>query len=210
MKSTKTWLRGFILIFSSCVAAIGMGAMPKQESVPPQPFYADFYSGRVGVTDEWPEVGVKLYACVLDCSRFRTEMVGVDVKSGWYEGLKIDPSDKRLLYQEVTFYLDNGLGSVKAPETSVMEGAFIRKIVDLTFDGPAPTEIIEEPMKEATDTIVVKSEERVKENSVSEPTLPQVGGLYNIYFIGAVSTLGLGLILVGVFIMYRDRRYRLD
>jgi len=210
MKSTKTWIRGFILILSSCVAAIGMGAMPKQESVPPQPFYADFYSGRVGVTDEWPEVGVKLYACVLDCSRFRTEMVGVDVKSGWYEGLKIDPSDKRLLYQEVTFYLDNGLGSVKAPETSVMEGAFIRKIVDLTFDGPAPTEIIEEPMKEATDTIVVKSEERVKENSVSEPTLPQVGGLYNIYFIGAVSTLGLGLILVGVFIMYRDRRYRLD
>ena len=210
MKSTKTWIRGFILILSSCVAAIGMGAMPKQESVPPQPFYADFYSGRVGVTDEWPEVGVKLYACVLDCSRFRTEMVDVDVKSGWYEGLKIDPSDKRLLYQEVTFYLDNGLGSVKAPETSVMEGAFIRKIVDLTFDGPAPTEIIEEPMKEATDTIVVKSEERVKENSVSEPTLPQVGGLYNIYFIGAVSTLGLGLILVGVFIMYRDRRYRLD
>ena len=59
MKSTKTWLRGFILILSSCVAAIGMGAMPKQESVPPQPFYADFYSGRVGVTDEWPEVGVK-------------------------------------------------------------------------------------------------------------------------------------------------------
>tara|TARA_B100001540_G_scaffold20585_1_gene16973 strand:- start:578 stop:991 length:414 start_codon:yes stop_codon:yes gene_type:complete len=137
-------------------------------------------------------------------------MVEVNVKSGWYEGLKIDPSDKRLLYQEVTFYLDNGLGSVKASDTSVMEGAFIRKIVDLTFDGPAPTEIIEEPMKEATDTIVVKSEERVKENSVSEPTLPQVGGLYNIYFIGAVSTLGLGLILVGVFIMYRDRRYRLD
>ena len=209
MKSTKTWLRGFILILSSCVAAIGMGAMPKQESVPPQPFYADFYSGRVGVTDEWPETGVKLYACVLDCSRFRTEMVDVNVKSGWYEGLKIDPSDKRLLYQEVTFYLNNGLGSVKASDTSVMEGAFIRKIVDLTFDGPAPTEIIEEPMKEATDTIVVKSEERVKENSVSEPTLPQVGGLYNIYFIGAVSTLGLGLILVGVFIMYRGRRYRL-
>ena len=210
MKSTRTVVRIFILMLSSWVAVIGIGAMPKQESVPPQPFYADFYSGRVGVTDEWPEVGVKLYACVLDCSRFRTEMVGVDVKSGWYEGLKIDPSDKRLLYQEVTFYLDNGLGSVKAPETSVMEGAFIRKIVDLTFDGPAPTEIIEEPMKEATDTIVVKSEERVKENSVSEPTLPQVGGLYNIYFIGAVSTLGLGLILVGVFIMYRDRRYRLD
>ena len=209
MKSTKTWLRGFILILSSCVAAIGMGAMPKQESVPPQPFYADFYSGRVDVTDEWPEIGVKLYACVLDCSRFRTEMADVDVKSGWYEGLKINPSDKKLLYQEVTFYLDNGLGSVKAPETSVMEGAFIRKIVDLTFDGPAPKEIIEEPMKEATDTIVVKSEERVKEIPVSEPSLPQVGGLYNIYFIGAVSTLGLGLILVGVFIMYRGRRYRL-
>ena len=209
MKSTKTWLRGFILILSSCVAAIGMGAMPKQESVPPQPFYADFYSGRVDVTDEWPEIGVKLYACVLDCSRFRTEMADVDVKSGWYEGLKINPSDKKLLYQEVTFYLDNGLGSVKAPETSVMEGAFIRKIVDLTFDGPAPKEIIEEPMKEATDTIVVKSEEGVKEIPVSEPSLPQVGGLYNIYFIGAVSTLGLGLILVGVFIMYRGRRYRL-
>ena len=136
-------------------------------------------------------------------------MVDVNVKSGWYEGLKIDPSDKRLLYQEVTFYLDNGLGSVKASDTSVMEGAFIRKIVDLTFDGPVPIEIIDEPRKEARDTIGVKSEERVKEIPVSEPTLPQVGGLYNIYFIGGVSTLGLGLILVGVFIMYRGRRYRL-
>ena len=209
MKSTRTVVRIFILMLSSWVAVIGIGAMPKQESVPPQPFYADFYSGRVDVTDEWPETGVKLYACVLDCSRFRTEMVDVNVKSGWYEGLKIDPSDKRLLYQEVTFYLDNGLGSVKASDTSVMEGAFIRKIVDLTFDGPVPIEIIEEPMKEARDTIGVKSEERVKEIPVSEPTLPQVGGLYNIYFIGGVSTLGLGLILGGVFIMYRGRRYRL-
>ena len=209
MKNTTTWVRIFILMLSSCVAVIGMGAMPKQESVPPQPFYADFYSGRVTVTDEWPNTGVKLYACVLDCSRFRTEMVEVDVKSGLYEGLKIDPSDKRLLYQEVTFYLDNGLGSVKASETSSMEGAFIRKIVDLTFDGPVPIESIEEPMKEARDTIGVKNEERVKEIPVSEPTPPQVGGLYSIYFIGGVSTLGLGLILVGVFIMYRGRRYRL-
>ena len=209
MKSTRVLVKIVILMLSSCVAVIGMGAMPKQESVPPQPFYADFYSGRVTVTDEWPNTGVKLYACVLDCSRFRTEMVEVDVKSGLYEGLKIDPSDKRLLYQEVTFHLDNGLGSVKASETSSMEGAFIRKIVDLTFDGPVPIESIEEPMKEARDTIGVKNEERVKEIPVSEPTLPQVGGLYNIYFIGGVSTLGLGLILVGVFIMYRGRRYRL-
>jgi len=209
MKSTRVLVKIVILMLSSCVAVIGMGAMPKQESVPPQPFYADFYSGRVTVTDEWPNTGVKLYACVLDCSRFRTEMVEVDVKSGLYEGLKIDPSDKRLLYQEVTFYLDNGLGSVKASETSSMEGAFIRKIVDLTFDGPVPIESIEEPMKEARDTIGVKNEERVKEIPVSEPTPPQVGGLYSIYFIGGVSTLGLGLILVGVFIMYRGRRYRL-
>ena len=209
MKSTRTLVRIFILMLSSCVAIIGMGAMPKQESVPPQPFYADFYSGRVTVTDEWPNTGVKLYACVFDCSRFRTEMVEVDVKSGLYEGLKIDPSDKRLLYQEVTFHLDNGLGSVKASETSSMEGAFIRKIVDLTFDAPVPIEIIDEPMKKPIDSIGITNEEGIDADLVPDPALPQVGGLYSIYFIGGVSTLGLGLILVGVFIMYRGRRYRL-
>ena len=209
MKNTTTWVRIFILMLSSWVTVIGMGAMPKQESVPPQPFYADFYSGRVTVTDEWPNTGVKLYACVFDCSRFRTEMVEVDVKSGLYEGLKIDPSDKRLLYQEVTFYLDNGLGSVKATDTSVMEGAFIRKIVDLTFDAPVPIEIIDEPMKEPIDSIGITHEEVIEGDLVSEPTLPQVGGLYSIYFIGALSTLGLGLILVGSFMMYRSRIYRL-
>jgi len=210
MKSNTTLVRIFILMLSSWVTVIGMGAMPKQESVPPQPFYADFYSGRVTVTDEWPNTGVKLYACVLDCSRFRTEMVEVDVKSGLYEGLKIDPSDKRLLYQEVTFHLDNGVGSVKALETSSMEGAFIRKIVDLTFEAPVPIEIIDEPMKEPIDSIGITNEEVIEADLVSEPTLPQVGGLYSIYFIGAVSTLGLGLILVGVYMMYRGRIYRLD
>jgi len=210
MKSIRTLVRVFILMLSSCVAVIGMGAMPKQESVPPQPFYADFYSGRVTVTDEWPNTGVNLYGCVLDCSRFRTEMVEVDVKSGWYEGLKIDPSDKRLLYQEVTFHLDNGLGSVKASETSSMEGAFIRKIVDLTFDGPVPRTSIDEPMKEPIDSIGITNEEGIESDLVPEPALPQVGGLYSIYFIGALSTLGLGLILVGGFMMYRSRIYRLD
>ena len=209
MKNTTTWVRIFILMLSSWVTVIGMGAMPKQESVPPQPFYADFYSGRVTVTDEWPNTGVKLYACVLDCNRFRTEMVEVDVKSGLYEGLKIDPSDKRLLYQEVTFHLDNGLGSVKASETSSMEGAFIRKIVDLTFDAPVPIEIIDEPMKKPIDSIGITNEEGIDADLVPDPALPQVGGLYSIYFIGALSTLGLGLILVGSFMMYRSRIYRL-
>ena len=90
-----------------------------------------------------------------------------------------------------------------------MEGAFIRKIVDLTFDAPVPRAIIENPMKEPIDSIGNTNEEGIEADLVPEPALPQVGGLYSIYFIGGVSTLGLGLILVGVFIMYRGRRYRL-
>ena len=177
-----------------------MGASPKQESVPPQPFYADFYSGQLTVTEKWPSEGIRIYACVLDCDRFKTTESEINVNSGKYSDLKIAPTDRKLLYQEVTFYISNGIGSVKANETSLMEGAFIRKEVNLTFAAPPPMEIQEPTLPAVAEAF---KNEDVGESNQVVVGMPYVGGSYNLYLIGSIGVAGALLIIIGVWVRYR-------
>lgn len=188
------------------VFVFGMGAMPKQESAPPQPFYADFYSGTITVQEKWPMSGIKMFACVLDCDRFKTDKIDIQMDAGLYEGLKIDPTDKRLLYQEVTFYLDNGFGVVKANETSLMEGAFIRKVVDLTFDGSAPVLVPVPEKVSKPEEIETKVDDASK--VVVPPALPNVGGVYGVYLISLLGVLGLSLLVGGIGIALWGQRFK--
>ena len=188
------------------VFAFGMGAVPKQESVPPQPFYADFYSGTITVQANWPISGIKMFACVLDCDRFKTDKIDIEMDAGLYEGLKINPTDKRLLYQEVTFYLDNGFGVVKANETSLMEGAFIRKVVDLTFDGAAPV-LVPVPEK-VSDPEKIETKVDDASKVVVPPSLPKVGGVYDVYLISLLGVLGLALLVGGIGIALWGKRFK--
>lgn len=192
------------VLVSIYIGMVALGASPRQESVPPQPFYADFYSGTVSIDDLIGDGNVNLFACVLNCERFQTDSILINLNEGSYTGLKISPTDKKLLYQEVTFYLDNGVGMVKAEETSLMEGAFIRKIVDLTFEGPFPIEQSQEPVEaekliEPSRTSVISDGAELK----SSPAPPEVGGKYNLYWIWAMGLLGVILVGSGLLIGYR-------
>ena len=116
-----------------------MGAVPQQGGVPPQPFLADFYSGKVFVQG-WPApFGAQLMACVDDCATgFQSQPVFIGLE-GTYQRLEINPSNRRMKGRDVFFYLVNEHGRIQAQQTAVFEGAFNVATLALTFSDPMPT-----------------------------------------------------------------------
>ncbi|HCG91098.1 MAG TPA: hypothetical protein DEZ08_04590 [Dehalococcoidia bacterium] len=172
-----------------------ISAGPKQESVPPQPFYADFYTGTVRVQGTIPELPIVLYACVVSCDRegfkSRTIAVGPD---GTYDNLHVDPSNKKYLYQIVTFYLETPFGNIMANEHAIMEGAFSRNRLDLTFSDPVPVFV----------PVVIPDE-----IIVPETELPSVGGPMNfIKYVKFIGFIGVTLCLLGLVFGVKSTRYR--
>lgn len=126
-----------ILVLS--VSLLGMlGAVPRQ-GVPPQPFYPDYFSGRVSVQGKPAPAGTQLVACVEDCVRlFQSAAVKVE-REGKYANLVVNPSDQALRGRSITFYLVNEFGRIRAVETATFEAGLSFKTLNLTFNDPVPT-----------------------------------------------------------------------
>ena len=116
-----------------------LGAGPKQDGVPPQPFRPDFFSGQVSIQDEPAAAGTLLVGCVDDCDTvFESDPVQVG-EGGSYRNLLVNPTDRELVGRTVSFYLVNEFGRVRAAETKRFEGGFNLYILNLTVNEPLPT-----------------------------------------------------------------------
>jgi hypothetical protein len=160
------------------VAALSlMGASPAQDGggVPPQPFFADYFSGTVYLEGTEAPAGVQLVACVDQCSVFQSQPRTV-APGGQFDLLAVDPEDRRMKGRDVTFYIVNQYGRIQAEQVLVFDGAFHINRVDLHFTDPLP--MPPEP-----------------------PALPRVGDPYLPYlpyllFLGGISSLSAGVLLV--------------
>ena len=142
----KTAFRA-VLASLTIVLAGAIGAGPKQEGGPPQPFLPEFYSGQVLVQGAPAPAGSELFACIDDCEGvYRSAPVKV-AESGSYTMLEVNPEDQGLLNRTVYFYLINEFGRIRALETTEFTGSLTgicpdRRgtclTLDLSFADPIP------------------------------------------------------------------------
>jgi hypothetical protein len=132
---------GLLTVVSTLIIGVFamLGATPEQEGgVPPQPFFADYFSGQVFIQGTPAPGGVQLVACVDECNVFKSRPV-VLTAGGGFNLLEVNPENRRLRGRTITFYLVNQYGSIKAAETKVFEGAYNIIRLNLNFSEPLPT-----------------------------------------------------------------------
>ena len=132
---------GLLAIVSTLVMGIFamLGAVPEQQGgVPPQPFFADYFSGHVLVQGAPAPMGAQLVACVDECSVFESQPVALTAEGG-FNLLEVNPENRRLRGRAIKFYLVNQYGRIQAAETPVFEGAYNISQLDLNFSEPLPT-----------------------------------------------------------------------
>jgi hypothetical protein len=131
---------GLLAILSTLTMSIFamLGAVPEQEGgVPPQPFFADYFSGQVFIQGMPAPGGAQLVACVDDCSVFESQPVLL-VPGGGFNLLEVNPENRRLRGRTIKFYLVNHYGRIEAAETAVFEGAYNISRLDLSFSESLP------------------------------------------------------------------------
>jgi hypothetical protein len=131
---------GLLTIISTLIMGIFamLGTVPEQEGgVPPQPFFADYFSGRVFIQSMPAPAGAQLVACVDDCNLFESQPV-VLTSGGGFNLLEVNPENRRLRGRTIKFYLVNQYGRIEAAETAVFEGAYNINRLDLSFSEPLP------------------------------------------------------------------------
>ncbi len=127
------------IVVMAIAGLVMLGAGPRQEGVPPQPFGAVFFSGSVSVQGESAPGGASLVACIDDCEKvFESQPEQLEA-GGQYTMLAVNPSDQDLVGHAVGFYLVNEFGRIKAVETRRFEGDFNVYTLNLTFKDPIPT-----------------------------------------------------------------------
>ena len=124
-----------LLLFVSLAT---IGAVPLQSGVPPQPYNADYFSGRVYLGPDLAPPGVLMLACVDTCEVFETETINLN-SDGTYNLLAIHPKDQSLRGRPISFYLLNQYGRIRAAEITYFEGGFNALNLDLHFEGPLPS-----------------------------------------------------------------------
>ncbi len=158
-----------------------LGAGPRQGGVPPQPFFADYFSGQVSVQGAVPPAGIRLVACIDDClTGFESEPAPLSA-GGAFSLLEVNPADRFLRGRQITFYLVNQHGRIKATETAVFEGAYAINKLRLSFDQPLPTPL-------------------------PPPALPRVGDPVGAGLPRLALATGLAAIAVGTLLMVLGRR----
>ena len=129
------------------VLAGAIGAGPRQEGSPPQPFIPEIYSGRVVVQGAPAPAGTELIACIDDCEGVYQSAPVRIAESGNYTLLEVDPEDERLLNRTVSFYLINDFGRIQALESTKFTGSLTNicldrkgtcRTQDLSFADPMP------------------------------------------------------------------------
>ena len=115
---------------------------------PPQPYYADYVSGHVVMSDGSSAKGLTVVACLEGCNVYESEPAEIN-ENGNYK-LELYPTDRRLTGRSASFYIQNEYGRLRAMERVEFGGGFKSHVLDLYFVGRLPT-------------------------SLESPTLPSVG-----------------------------------
>ncbi len=157
-----------------------LGAGPRQSEVPPQPFFADYFSGVVRLQGSPAPAGIQLVACVAECETFQSKPVLL-TGGGAFHLLEVNPANRFLRGDPISFYLVNAYGRIQAAESALFEGEYAIVRLNLSFDQPLPT-------------------------SLPPPLLPQVGDPLLPLLPRAALALGTVLMAGGLGLLMLNRR----
>ncbi len=109
-----------------------------QAERPPQPFFQDFFSGKVTLHGVPPPAGTLLVACIDRCADgFQSEPYVLKA-DGTFDQLEVNPRKENFVGHTITFYLLNSFGRIKALEERPYIGVFDFYVQNLTFEDPMP------------------------------------------------------------------------
>ena len=145
--------RAEIFICSIVLAMLCLGAGPKQSEVPPQAFFADYFSGSVVLQGSPPPSGLELMACIRDCRTFESERL-ILAADGKFALLEVNPADRFLRGDKVLFYLVNAHGRIEAVETAVFEGKYGITEISLNFNSELPAPMAPPQLPEVGDPVL--------------------------------------------------------
>ena len=169
-------LRALIVIGCIGLAVLCLGAGPRQSEVPPQAFFADYFSGTVVLQGFPPPTGIELIACIRDCGTFESEKV-VLLAGGEFALLEVNPADRFLRGDRIHFYLVNAHGRIEAAETAVFEGKYAITEIRLHFDSDVPAPMAAPQLPR-----------------VGDPVLPVLPWLAVVLGVSCILVGGLGLV----------------
>ena len=169
-------LRAELVIGCIVLALLCLGAGPKQSEVPPQAFFADYFSGRVVLKGGVPPEGIVLVACIKDCETFRSEEVTLDIE-GKFALMEVNPDDRFLRGDEILFYLANAHGKIQAEETIPFEGEYSIVEIVLHFNSELPKPMAPPALPEVGDPLLA--------------LLPKVAIILGVMFVGTGGLLTL-------------------
>ena len=179
----------FLIVALLLFAFVLMGAGPNQDERPPQPFFQDFFSGRVLLQGSTPPEGTLLIACIDDCDTvFQSASYGLKA-DGSFDQLEVNPSNEALIGHTIYFYLVNEHGRVRAEESRPYIGVFDFYVQDLTFLEPLPV-----PDPDPTPEPTPKPTPTASLPVAGDPAVAQVPKLALIAG-GAAVVAGAGLLL---------------
>ncbi|MEC9308232.1 MAG: hypothetical protein VX966_01825 [Chloroflexota bacterium] len=131
----KTMMKVMVVLVGFGVGGVFTVA-PVTAGGPPQPYYADYVSGHVVLSDGSSAAGLILVACLEGCHVYQTEPVEID-EDGNYK-LELYPDDRRFIGRSASFYIQNEYGRIRAMERVGFGGGFKSHVVDLSFEGQLP------------------------------------------------------------------------
>ena len=143
-------------IFICCIVLglLCLGATPKQSEVPPQAFFADYFSGKVVLRGSPPpSQGIELMACIRDCGTFESERL-ILAADGKFTLLEVNPADRFLRGEKILFYLVNAHGRIEALETAIFEGEYGITEIYLNFDSDLPAPMAPPELPEVGDPVL--------------------------------------------------------
>ncbi len=132
-------LSGLVYCSLLLLVAFGfIGSAPMQGERPPQPFFQDFFSGKVTLEGMPPPAGTLLVACIDRCEEgFQSEPYVLNA-DGTFDQLEVNPRKENFVGHTITFYLLNSFGRIKALEERPYIGVFDFYVQNLTFEDPMP------------------------------------------------------------------------
>ena len=149
----RTWVGLEMLICSIALVILCLGAAPKQSEVPPQAFFADYFSGAVFLHGTIPPSGIELIACIRNCQTFQSEGMKLD-EDGGFVLLEVNPADRFLRGDEIRFYLVNAHGKIQATETAVFEGKYAIVEIKLNFNSDLPSPMPPPSLPQVGDSVI--------------------------------------------------------
>ena len=131
----KTMLTVMVVLLGSGVVSF-FTASEVAAGGPPQPYYADYVSGHVILSDGSSAEGLTVLACLAGCNVYQTEPAVIN-EDGNYK-LELYPPDRKFAGRSATFYIQNEYGRIRAMERVEFGGGFKSHVLDLYFEGQLP------------------------------------------------------------------------